>query len=165
MANLTTHVWQLSSGTWWTNPRFLRIKECQIKTNAPSRKLRPSSTKCNCRDFFYRIVTVTFWLHLLSRLFFFPWNDAQDRLAAGDVNECGHKSTTTVAFSSFFSNKFVGPSWPIQSNTGNRKKHMPLTNIAVSIMTFRRNHYQTDEKYIVFVWSCRQGKCQRTNVW
>ena len=33
---------------------------------------------------------------------FFPWNDAQDRLAAGDVNECGHKSTTTVAPSSFF---------------------------------------------------------------
>lgn len=52
MANLTTHVWQLSSGTWWPNPRFLRIKECQMKTNAPSRKLRPSSTKCNCRDFF-----------------------------------------------------------------------------------------------------------------
>lgn len=70
MANLTT-LWQLSSGTWWPNPRFLRIKECQIKTNAPSRKLRPSSTKCNCRDFFNRIVTVTFWLHLLSRLFFF----------------------------------------------------------------------------------------------
>ena len=71
MANLTTHVWQLWSGTWCPNPRFLRIKEYQMKTNAPSPKLRPSSTKCNCRDFFYRIVTVTFWLHLLSRLFFF----------------------------------------------------------------------------------------------